>query len=251
MINIALMAALAACGYALWVRRHAWGSRWDTNPSRILILIGAAGLLVSPVGPTYLDPLVHRVCGLWNVAGLLAVLCMFSASMVMSAHLVTRLNDDEQARSLWRRHVTRPLQIGLPLVVMVFCIADRGQPEHLDVFAPRGPGFGVYWTLVAALTLYLFRFTSRVLLTLRSDPRSKTSAEYYLVWVGFKAAAILAQLTSVLLDSAVTLPTWICAGVSTSAFTYASVLSWRARTDWFKPVRQITPEVADEEIAGD
>lgn len=235
LVEITLMAALATCGYALWVRRHTWGSRWDTNPSRILILIGCAGLLMSPFGSKFFDPLVHRVCGLWNVAGLLAVLCMFCAVWVMFEHLVTRLTDDDQARLLGRRHITTPLKLGLPLVVIVFCIADRGHPEYLDVFAPRGPWFGAYWALIAALALYLFGFTGRLLLILRSDPRSKSSADQYLVWVGFKAAAILAQLTSVLVGSAVTLPTWICACVSATAFAYASALSWRARTNWFKP----------------
>ena len=246
LINVALVAALAACGYALWARRHTWGSRWDANPSRVLVLIVCAGLLMSPLGPTFFDPLVYRVFGLWNVAGLLAVLCMFGAVAAMFEHLTTRLADDDHARLLKRRHIMMPLKLSLPLIVIVFCIADRGQPGYLDVFAPRGPWFGVYWALIGALALYLFGFTGRVLLALRGDPRSAASAQYYLVWVVFKVAAILAQLTSVLLGSAVTLPTWIFAGVSTTAFAYASELSWRARTDWFKPFRSISPEAAGD-----
>lgn len=246
LVDVVLAAALVACGYALWVRRHSWGSRWDTNPSRILVLIGCAGLLMSPLGPRHFDPLVHFVSGFWNVAGLLAVLCMFAAVAAMFDHLATRLTNEDQARLLGRRHVTAPLKLVLPLMVVVFCVADLGRPEYLDVFAPRGPWFTAYWTLVAALALHLFGFTGRILLALRSDPRSKTSAQYYLVWVVFKVAAIIAQLTSVLLGSAVTLPTWICAGVSTAAFICASVLSWRARIDWFKPVRPPAPEIAGD-----
>ncbi|MEB3034907.1 hypothetical protein [[Mycobacterium] nativiensis] len=246
MVDVALIGALVACGYALWVRRDTWGSRWDTNPSRVLVLIGGAGLLMSPLGTTSFDPLVYRVFGLWNVAGLLAVLCMFCAVAVMFEHLVTRLTDDDQARLLGQRHITTPLKLGLPLVVIVFCVADQGQPEHLDVFAPRGPWFGAYWALVAALALYLFGFTGRVLLTLRRDPRSKSSADLYLVWAAFKVAAILVQLTSVLVGSAVTLPTWICAGVSAAAFAYASAQSWRTRTDWFRPFEPTAPEVAGD-----
>ncbi|MEB3020765.1 hypothetical protein [[Mycobacterium] crassicus] len=249
MVDVALVAILATCGYALWVRRHTWGSRWDTNPSRILVLIGGAGLLVSPLGTTRFDPLIYRVVGLWNVAGLLAMLCMFCAVFVMFEHLVTRLTDADQARLLGSRHIATPLKLVVPLVIIVFCIADQGQPEHLDVFAPRGPWFGVYWALIAALAVYLFGFTGRVLLTLRSDPRSKVSADLYLVWAAFKVAAILAQLTSVLVGSAVTLPTWICALVSATAFAIASAQSWRARADWFEPVTPfngIAPEVAGD-----
>ncbi|MCV7382593.1 hypothetical protein [Mycolicibacter longobardus] len=247
LVNVALVGALGACGYALWVRRDTWSSRWDANPSRVLVLMGCAGLLMSPVGSTFFDPLAHRVFGLWNVAGLLAVLCMFCAMLVMFEHLVTRLTDSDQARLLGRRHVTTPLKFGLPLVVVVFCVADRGHPEYLDVFAPRGgPWFAAYWALVAGLALYLFVFTGRVLLTLRRDPRSKSSAELYLVWVTFKVAAILAQLTSVLAGSTVTLPTWICVGVSSTAFAYASALSWQTRAQWFKPFRRISPEAAGD-----
>jgi len=245
-VDVALTVILLACGYALWVRRHTWGSRWDANPSRVLVLIGCAGLLMSPVGTTRFDPLVHQVLGLWNVAGMLAVLCMFCAVLVMFDHLATRLTDDDQARLLGHRHVTTPLKVILPLVVVVFCVADWGQPEHFDVFAPRGPWFGVYWALVAAVALYLFGFTARVLLILRSDPRSRPAIDLYLVWATFKPAAILVQLTSVLVGSGVTLPSWICAGVSATAFVYASALSWRTRTDWFKPARPRFPEVAGD-----
>ena len=249
LVDIALMTALVACGYALWVRRHTWGSRWDSNPSRVLVLMACAGLLVTPLGSAHLDPHIHRMCGLWNVAGLLAMLCMFSAVWVMFEHLATRLTDADRARVLGRRHVTTPLKLGMPLVILLFCIADRGHPEYADIFAPRGAWFGVYWAVIAALVLYVFGFTGRVLLALRGDPRSKASAEQYLVWVVFKSAAILAQLTSVLVGSAVTLPTWICAGVSSSAFAYASAQSWRARADWFEPVKPfngIAPEAAGD-----
>lgn len=246
-VDAALVAAVMGCGYALWVRRHTWGSQWDTNPSRVLILIGAAGLMLSPLGSMHLDPLIHRVCGLWNVAGLLGVLCMFGAVAVMFEHFVMRLSDsDHQTRALRLRHVTTPLMVGLPLLVVTFGIADRGQPEYLDAFALRGPWFTAYWTLTAVLAFYLFGLTGRILLTLRGDPRSRTVAQYYLVWVVFKSAAIVAQLTSVLLGSTVTLPTWICAGVSSTAFIYASVLSWRSRTDWFSPARPIVPEISGD-----
>lgn len=245
LIDIALVLILAVCGYALWVRRHTWGSRWDTNPSRILVLIGCAGLLMSPLGSTVFDPVAHRLVGLWNVGGLLALLCMFCAVWVMFEHLVTRVSDCDHARLLGRRHITTPLKIGLPLVVIAFCIADQGHPEYRDIFAPRGSGFAVYWALSAALALYLFGFTARLLLTLRRDPRSKSAADLYLVWAVFKSAALLAQLTSVLVGSALTLPTWILAGVSAVAFAFASALSWQARTDWFKTSRPIAPEPGD------
>ena len=201
---------------------------------------------MTPLGPTHVDPLIHRISGLWNAAGLLAMLCMFAAVAAMFEHLTTRLTHADQARLLGRRHVTTPLKFGLPPMIIVFCVADRGQPEYLDVFAPRGAWFAAYWALLTALTLYLYGFTGRILLPLRGDPRSKTAAQYYLVWVVFKIAAIIAQLTSVLLGSAVTLPTWICAGVSATAFIYASVLSWRARIDWFKPVKPPAPEIAGD-----
>ncbi|OBI07428.1 hypothetical protein A5715_17780 [Mycolicibacter heraklionensis] len=234
-LEAALAAVLVTCVYALWIRRHAWGSRWDTNPSRVLVLLGCSGLLMSPAGPVLLDPPVHRLVGWWNVAGLLSVLCIFGAAVAMSEHLLTRLADQDHARLLWRRHIVAPLNLGLPLVVIVFCIADRGQPQYLDLYAPRGPWFAAYWALVGASALYAFGFTGRLLLALRTDPRSKASTERYLVWVGFNVAAILAQLTAVFTGTPVTLPTWIFAGASAITFAYASVLSWRDRTTWFDP----------------
>lgn len=212
LVDIALAAGLAACGYALWVRRHTWGSQWDANPSRVLVFMVCAGLLISPWGSTRFDPLVHRVFGLWNVAGLLAVLCMFCAVAVMFEHLASRLTDDDQARLLGRRHLTAPLKFVLPLVILAFCVADRGHPEYLDVFAPRGPWFGVYWALIA--------IGGRVVPGLGRFQRRG--------------------------GSAVTLPTWICAGVSAIAFACASALSWRARADWFSPFRPTAPETAGD-----
>ncbi|OMC15860.1 hypothetical protein A5735_09260 [Mycolicibacter heraklionensis] len=234
-VDAAVVAALSTSAYALWARRHTWGSPWDTNPTCVLVFLGCAGLLMSPVGPTLLDPLFHRMLGLWNVAGLLAVLCVFGAVVAMFDHLVMRLADENHARLLKRRHVTAPLKLGLPLVLIVFCIADRGQPQYLDLFAPRGPWFAAYWALVGALGLHVFGLTGRVLLVLRSDPRSTASTERYLVWVGLNAATILAQLIGVVAGTTVTWPSWICAGASAITFAYASVLSWRDRTTWFGP----------------
>lgn len=246
LVDVVLVTAVAACGYALWVRRHTWGSRWDTNPSRILVLIVSAGLLMSPLGTTFFDPLVHRVFGLWNVAGLLAVLCLFCAMWLLSEHLVTRLTDQDRVRLLERRYVKAPLIFGLPPLVIVFCVADRGHPEYLDVFAPRGPWFGAYWALIAAMALYLFGLAGRMLLPLRHDPRSKTAAEGYLACLVFEAGTMVCQLTSVLIGSSATLPSWVCAGAAAIAFAFASAQSWRARIAWFKPFKPIAPEVAGD-----
>lgn len=246
LINVAAVAVLAACGYALWVRRDTWASRWDSNPSRILVFIGGAGVLMSPVGWGLLDPLIHRVLGVWNVAGLLAALCMFAAVVTMFGHLVTRLTDQDRARLLERRYVKAPLKFVLPLAIIVYFIADRGQSQYQDVFATRGPWFTVYWTLICVFALYLFGFAGRVLLTLRNDPRSKSSADQYLYWIAFKVAAMSYQLISVLIGSTVTLPTWICAGAASMAFAYASAQSWQTRADWFKPVNPTSPETAED-----
>ncbi|WP_046300151.1 MULTISPECIES: hypothetical protein [unclassified Mycobacterium] len=246
LINVAVAAALAASGYALWVRRHTWGSRWDTNPSRILIFIGGAGLLMSPVGWGLLDPLIYRVLGVWNVAGLVAALCMFAAVATMFGHLTTRLTDQDRARLWERRYIKAPLKFVLPLTIIVYFIADRGQPQYQDVFATRGPWFTVYWTLICVFALYLFGLTGRVLLTLRDDPRSKSSADQYLAWIALKVAAMSYQLISVLIGSTFTLPTWICAGAASLAFAYAAAQSWRARTDWLKPAWPPAPEPAGD-----
>lgn len=246
LVNVAVVMPLVACGYALWVRRDTWGSRWDSNPSRILVFIGGAVVLMSPVGWGLLDPLLHSALGVWNVAGLLAALCMFAAVVTMSGHLVTRLDDQDRAKRLERRYIKTPLKLVLPLAIIVFVIADRGRPPCQDVFATRGPWFTVYWTLICLSALYLFGLTGRVLLTLRSDPRSTSSAEQYLAWIALKAAAMSYQLISVLIGSTVTLPTWIFAGAASLAFAYASARSWQARTEWFKPFRPITPEATGD-----
>ncbi|TXI55491.1 hypothetical protein [Mycolicibacter arupensis] len=251
LINIAVFAALAACCYALWVRRDTWSSRWDSSPSRILVFIVGAGVLMSPVGWGFLDPILHGVLGVWNVSGLVAALCMFGAVVSMSGHVVTRLSDQDGARRLERRYITTPLRFVLPLTIVVYFIADRGQAQYQDVFATRGPWFTVYWALICGSALYLFWFTGRLLLALRNDPRSTASANRYLVWIALKTAAMSYQLISVLDGSTFTLPTWIGAGAASLAFAYAAAQSWRARADWFTPVRPNIAEVADEEVAGD
>ncbi|BBZ22603.1 hypothetical protein [Mycolicibacter hiberniae] len=251
LINIAVMAALAACCYALWIRRDTWGSRWDSNPSRILVFIVGAGVLMSPAGWGLLDPILHGALGVWNVSGLLAALCMFAAAVTMSRHLVTRLSDQAGARKLARRYITTPLTFVLPLAIVVYFIADRGQAQYQDVFATRGPWFTVYWTLICVSALYLFAFTGRLLLTLRNDPRSTASADQYLVWIALKTAAMSYQLISVLAGSTYTLPTWTCAGAASLAFAYAAAQSWQTRADWFTPARPNTADVADDEAAED
>jgi len=233
MIKTALIVVtLAALLCSLWIRRYTWRSRWEAGATRNIALHGCAVLLMSHWAAAALGPPLHRVFGLWNVQHLLGHICWIFAVTAIIRHGLIRLVDEAHESELLRKHVTRPLRIAVPLLVVLCVIADEG--HHLDFFAaPADFWLLAYWLVLGALMIYLLSYAGRVLLILRTDPRSTTTVDLYLISAGFGVAASVIQIGTAWAGTDIALPVWLCACLSAIGFAYGSARSWQAKVAWF------------------
>lgn len=233
MIKTALIVVtLAALLCSLWIRRYTWRSRWEAGATRNIALHGCAVLLMSHWAAAALGPPLHRVFGLWNVQHLLGHICWIFAVTAIIRHGLIRLVDEAHESELLRKHVTRPLRIAVPLLVVLFVIADEG--HHLDFFAaPADFWLLAYWLVLGALMIYLLSYAGRVLLILWTDPRSTTTVDLYLISAGFGVAASVIQIGTAWAGTDIALPVWLCACLSAIGFAYGSARSWQAKVAWF------------------
>ncbi|MCV7382118.1 hypothetical protein BST11_13110 [Mycobacterium alsense] len=234
MIKAALIiATLASILCSLWIRRDTWRSRWEAGATRNIALQGCAVLLTSHWAAAVLGPPLHRVFGLWNVQHLVGHICWIFAVTAIIRHGLIRLVEKTRERGLLRKYVTRPLRLAVPLLVALFVIADEG--HHLDFFAAPASDvwLGAYWFVLGGLMIYLLVYAGRVLLILRTDPRSTTTVDLYLISAAFGLAAIAIQMGTAWAGSDIVLPVWLCACVSAVGFAYGSARSWRAKVAWF------------------
>jgi hypothetical protein len=235
MMSALILATLAAIFYSLWVRRHTWRSRWEAGANLNIALQGCAVLLMSPWASATLGPALHHMTGRWNVEDLLGHICLIVAVTAIIHHGLARLDDERQWRGLFRRHIEIPLLLGIPLLVVVFVIAN--ERYHPDLFPAHVSTvwFGAYWLVLGALLIYLFTYAGRVLLILRKDPRSTATVNLYLISAGFGVAATAIQVITAEIGVDTTLPVWLCACLGAIGFAYGSARSWHAKVAWFTP----------------
>lgn len=233
--TVLITATLTAIACSLWIRRDTWGSRWEAGATLNIALQGGAVLLMSHWASAALGPPLHRIFGLWNVQHLLGHICWIFAVTAIIQHGLSRLVNETHERGLLRKYVARPLWLGLPLLVAVFVIADEG--HHLDFFAApvSDVWLGIYWLVLGGLLIYLLTFAGRLLLILRTDPRSTATVDLYLISAGFGVCAHVIQMATAWTGTDVTLPVWFCACLGAMGFAYGSARSWQAKIAWFTP----------------
>jgi hypothetical protein len=236
-----IIVTLAAVFSSLWIRRYTWRSRWEADASLNIALQGCAVLLMSPWASATLGPPLHDVFRRWNVEDLLGHICLIVAATAIIDHGLARLGDHRQWRSIFRRHITGPLWLGIPVLVVVFIIANEGY--HPDLFpAHVSTGwFGAYWIVLGILLVYLFGYAARVMLIVRKDPRSTVTATLYLISAAFGVAATVIQVTTAEAGIDITLPVWLCACLGAIGFAYSSARSWHAKMAWFKGSKMAPP----------
>lgn len=228
LIAVTLVAVLGS----LWVRRDTWGSRWEVGLSSSIALQGCALLLMSPCGSGIIGPVLHGVVGRWNVEHLLGHICLIAAAAAIVHHCLTRLTDPATLRGIFGRDVVRPLRLGVPLMTVVFLLAD--DEHHADLFLPHADTFweAAYWLLLGAIVVYVLGYARRILRALRTDPRSRPAANVYLAGAGLGIAACAIQVGTACAGVDISMPVWLCMCLGVMCFAYGSGRSWQARVDW-------------------
>ncbi|MEB3049441.1 hypothetical protein KV112_06745 [Mycolicibacter sp. MYC123] len=231
-----IIATLAIIVYSLWVRRDTWWTRWEVTATFAVAMEGCALLLMSPWAAPTVGVMLHQALGVWNVQQMLGHLCLIAAVSGNIYHMLVRLADPEQVRVLMRRQLMVPIWLGVAIMVPAFVLADQDYVPDFFSAPSANSWMIVYAVTGSAVVLYLSAYVSRLMLTLRQDPRAKTTIDLYLVSMGFAAAATAAVIASAWVDGDDASPViWVCICLSIGIFAYGSARSWRAKSAWFSP----------------
>jgi len=219
--------------YSLWVRRATWWSRWEIGISTAIALEGVALVLLSPWAAQTLGPWMHKASGVWNLQQMTGHLFIVMAIAANAYHVMARLADFEQMRTLYRRQVKWPTRIAVPALMVMFVVADADYRPNGFSTDDAGGWADAYWVLLCALLIYLSGYATRLLWMLRSDPRATETIELYMVSSAFVLAAISAQVSMIWTDADVSPLVWLWVCLSAGIFAYGSARSWQAKAEWF------------------
>jgi hypothetical protein len=234
MTSVLIVATLALITYSSWVRRDTWWSRWEAAASLALVLEGCALLLMSPWGATAIGPILHRGLGVWNVQQMLGHLCLIVAILANIYHMLVRLADPDQVRSIMRRQLIIPVWFGITLMVPSYLLADQEYRPDMFAAATTSAWLIVYELVGCAVVLYLSGYVSRLMLILRKDPRAKATIDLFLVSMAFAAAACLVVIGSTWGGGDHASPAiWACVCLAVGTFAFGSARSWQAKSAWF------------------
>lgn len=229
-----IFTTVALICYSLWVRRDTWWSRWENAASLALALEACALLLMSPWAGVELGPVLHHALGVWNVQQMVGHLCLIVAITANIHHMLVRLADPDEVRLIMRRQLMIPIWLGFAVMVPTYLRSDQGYQPDVFVSATTDSWLRIYEVVGCALVLYLSAYVSRLMLTLRRDPRATSTIDLYLVSMTFAAAACLIVLGSSWVDGAdASLAIWVCICLAVGTFAYGSARSWQAKGAWF------------------
>lgn len=237
MIGAMIGATVALVLYSLWVRRDTWWSRWENAASFALALEACALVLMSPWASRTIGLQIHRSLGVWNVPQLLGHLGLIVAVTANIYHMLVRMADHDQVRVIMRRQLLIPISLCLAVMVPAYLRSD--QQYQPDIFAaPSNDAWMMLYEIVGcALVIYLSGYVSRLMLTLRHDPRAKSTIDIFLVSMAFATAACLIVVGSSWVDGDDATPgIWFCICMAVATFAFGSAQSWKAKSSWFTPV---------------
>jgi len=229
MVTVLTIIAAAITGGCLWVRRRAWGHRFELGGCIVAASMFACLLLMGPALSLALSTPIYAVTGLWNLEDLLGHLAYLAGLTALFQTLVYRTNIDAPTRFL-RRYLEVPTAIILPLLVGLFVV---GTPEthYPDLFQTPVTGWmTLYWVVLCAAAGYLLVNLLRLLRIVRRDPRSTVTANIYITAIGIDGGCLASILASRVIHGYPHVITWILLCAAASGYALAPGYSWFRKT---------------------
>ena len=228
---------LVACGWAVWHRRVTWRLPYD-RALTLAIVFGAATLFFcSPVQYNYLDSYFFDLTGIDHIASFLGQLSALAALSTCIYAAVSRLVPHEEIETVMRR---AEYPVAFAILMMLVALANTRALRHRvhgDMLqVPRDTWLTVYWVVLIVIAVYLAGFLLRLLLVLRTDPRSRTVAT--LLAVG--SALTVFSIAAVAWDIVRPIPLAIIWAISGAA-----VITWSLAAYWSVRLRFAPSEGED------
>jgi hypothetical protein len=232
-----ILVALTCVAWSLWIRRVTWRSRWEVAATLNIALQGCAVLLMSPAASATLGHGLHALTGKWNLEDYLGHDCYVVAASAAVYNALGRLADDHMLQVKFKRYVEPPATICIPLLLATFSLGNGAtiyRPDFFDV--PTDIWLKLYWLLLCGTLIYLLGYGSRALLVLRKDPRSRATANVYLLASASGITACLIRIATAFVPPLQKVEhgtlVWVFASLCAVGFALASAHSWRQKVKW-------------------
>ena len=241
-LTVLLFFTLASVSWSLWIRRLTWHCRWEVAATLNIALQGLAVALMSPLASDSLGIFLHKLTGEWNLQNYVAHDCYIVAASAIVYNAVGRLADDHALQESFKQYVERPATLCIPLLLATFTLSYGSKTYARDFFAlPTDFWLSVYWILLCGTLAYLLVFGSRALLVLRTDPRSRRIANFYLLASASGISACVLRIVTALITPLQTQLSaglvWTFACLCGAGFALTSAQSWQQKVRWFsRPV---------------
>lgn len=197
------------------------------------MLLQVAGfVLCAPFeGPT-LGRMLFYLTGVAHIRDYLAHMCFISAILAVLYAVTMRLLPDEQVELFMRRiEIPNIVAAATMLMCLVKSRALKQLPRQDDFFdGPSGDAWlRMYWSTYWAIVTYGLIYLIVLLLVLRTDPRSRRTAQLLIVAASIGIGAAIDGVADTLIG---VYTDWIWGGLAVASALAAATAasSWRRRT---------------------
>ena len=220
------------CGGAIWVRRKTWRIQWERALTMSVLFQGSGFALCAPAMSHYLGHALFRITGvahLHDFFGYVLFICAICG--VIYACACRLVPDDELEDLLHKIEFPGAIAGGVMLAAITLShnLSRESPADFLDV--PCDFWLRVYWLTYGAIVMYLLCFVVRLLWVLRRDPRSRLTADLFIIASGLGVVSFALLLTRIIINPGLVARFWIstpsCVAGGLAAF--AAAWSWRER----------------------
>jgi hypothetical protein len=234
-----IIITLASIAWSLWIRRVTWHCRWEVAATLNIALQGCAVALMSPFASETLGIALHNITGEWNLQNYIGHDCYVVAASAIVYNAVGRLASDNTMQASFKQFVERPATLCIPLLLATFTFSHGSKTYSRDFFEMRTDFWlTMYWLLLCGTLAYLLAYGSLALLVLRTDPRSRRVANFYLIASASGITACVVRITTALIPPLQTQLSvglvWLFACLCGAGFALTSAQAWREKLRWFQ-----------------
>jgi uncharacterized membrane protein len=224
--------ALFFCGGALWVRRKTLRIQWDRALTMSFLYQGLGFALCAPAMSHYLEHPLFRISGVAHLRDFFGhVLFICAICSVIYACACRLVPDHELESVLYKIEFPGAIAAGTMLAAIALShnLSRDSPPDFVDV--PCDFWLRVYWLAYGAVVIYLLCFVVRLLWVLRCDPRSRLTADLFIIASGLGVVSFALLLTRIIISPGLLARFWIWAPscVAGGVTAFAAAWSWRAR----------------------
>jgi hypothetical protein len=181
----------------------------------------------------YLEPALFRISGVAHLRDFFGHVLFICAICCVIYACACRLVPDHELESvLYKVEFPGAIAGGTMLAAITLShnLSRQPPPDFLDV--PCDFWLRVYWLTYGAVVIYLLCFLIRLLWVLRRDPRSRLTADLFIIASGLGVVSIAALLTRCVSTPEGLIARfwiWTPACVAGGLVAFAAAWSWRER----------------------